>query len=207
MRKSESQSKAHEDKGDRAPAEVFVELYEEYMPKVFRYMSYRTDDVSLAEDLTSEVFEKALTKLSSYRSDKASFSTWLFSIARNTVIDHYRVSSKKQTFPLEKAAEVSSDSSPYEEINKKEERQQLQLCLVGLSQQEQDIVSYKFGGEFNNRQIAKMLGLSESNVGTILYRTVRKLRDCFKGWQNEWGSRYGETVFREPRTHTGWQGS
>jgi len=184
LRKSKNRSKAYKDKGDRTSAEVFVELYEEYMPKVFQYMRYRVDDLGLAEDLTSAVFEKALTRLGSYRSDKASFSTWLFSIAHNTVIDHYRVSNKKQTVPLEKAAVMSSSSSPYEEINKKEERRQLQLCLAGLSQQEQEIISFKFGTELNNRQIAKILSLSESNVGTILYRTVRKLRDCFKGWQN-----------------------
>jgi len=64
----------------------------------------------------------------------------------------------------------------------------LQVCLAGLPQQEQEIISLKFGAEMNNRQIAKVLGLSESNVGTKLYRAVRKLRDSFKGWQNGQGS-------------------
>ena len=54
MRKSESQSKAYEDTGNRTPAEVFVALYEDYMPKVFRYMSYRLNDASVVEDLTSD---------------------------------------------------------------------------------------------------------------------------------------------------------
>jgi RNA polymerase sigma factor (sigma-70 family) len=162
-----------------------MELYEEYLPKVFRYMSYRVNDVSAAEDLTSSVFEKVLTKLTSYRSDKSSFSTWLFTIARNTVIDYYRTVSKKQTVPLEKAAEMSeTKSSPEEEFSRKEEQQRLKACLAALSVQEQNIVSFKFGSELTNRQIANMIGLSESNVGTILYRAVRKLRDCFGRWQN-----------------------
>ena len=186
MREAEGRSKTHDDKGNRTPdKESFVRLYEEDMPKVFRYMSYRVNDITVAEDLTSAVFEKAMTRLSSYRSDKSSFSTWLFTIARNTVIDHYRMVTKKQTVPLEEVAEMSeTKSSPEEEFSRKEERQRLQVCLAVLSNQEQDIVSFKFASELTNRQIANMIGLSESNVGTILYRAVRKLRDCFEGWQN-----------------------
>lgn len=186
MRKRVNQSEAEAGNGNTVPArETFAELYEEYLPRVFRYMSYRLNDTSVAEDLTSNVFEKALDKFASYRANKASFSTWLFTIARNTVIDHYRTSSKRQTVPLDKAAEMAeTKSSPEEEFARREERQRLQVCLAALSTQEQDIVSLKFGSELTNRQIADMIGLSESNVGTILYRTVRKLRDCFGGWQN-----------------------
>ncbi len=165
--------------------DVFTELYEQYMPGVFQYISYRVNDIHLAEDLTSDVFLKALKGFKQYRSDKASFFTWLLSIARHMVIDHYRVSGRRQTIPLEKATEMSSESaSPEEEAVRKEELQRLQTCLAGLPQQEQEIISLKFGAELNNRQIAGMLSLSESNVGTIIYRTVRKLRDCFGGWQN-----------------------
>ena len=191
MRESPGKPEAHSDSARdvRSGTEVFAELYEQYLSRVFRYISYRVGDIHLAEDLTSSVFEKALTGFSSYRSDKASFSTWLLSIARYTVIDHYRASDKRQIVPLEKVTEMSSeDVSPEEEIIRKEERQRLQICLAGLPQQEQEIISLKFGAELTNRQTAKVLGLSESNVGTKLYRAVRKLRDSFKGWQNGQGS-------------------
>ncbi len=186
MRKRASQSAAEAGNGNIASArETFAELYEEYLPKVFRYVSYRLHDTGVAEDLTASVFEKALERFTSYRADKASFSTWLFTIARNTVIDHYRTSRKKKTVSLDKAAKMAeTKSSPEEEFARQEERQRLQVCLAALPTQEQDIVSLKFGSELTNRQIAQMIGLSESNVGTILYRTVRKLRDCFGGWQN-----------------------
>lgn len=165
--------------------EAFAELYEQYLPRVFRYISYRVTDVHLAEDLTSDVFLKALKGFNQYHSDKASFFTWLLSIARHRIIDFYRTSSKKQTIPLGEAVEMDSEKvSLEEEANKKEELQRLKVCLTALSQQEQEIISLKFGAELNNRQIAGMLSLSESNVGTILYRSVRKLRDCFRGWQN-----------------------
>jgi RNA polymerase sigma-70 factor (ECF subfamily) len=164
--------------------EAFAELYEQHFPRVFRYISYRVNDIQLAEDLTSETFVKALKGFSSYRSDRASFSTWIMSIARHTVIDHHRVSAKREVLPLEKAAEASSEEVTEEEAVRKEELRRLHECLAGLGQQEQEIISLKFGAELTNREIAVMLNISESNVGTILYRAVRKLRDCFRGWQN-----------------------
>jgi len=187
--KSESKTEAYRGEDTRSARETFAELYEQYLPRVFRYISYRVGNTQLAEDLTSGVFEKALTGFSSYRSDKASFSTWLLSIARHLVIDHYRAGGKRQIVPLEKVTEMSSESaSPEEEAVRKEERQRFEVCLAGLPQQEQEIISLKFGAEMNNRQIAGMLSLSESNVGTTLYRAVRKLRDGFRGWQNGQGS-------------------
>ncbi len=165
--------------------ETFAELYEEYLPKVFRYLQYKVSNIQLTEDLTSAVFEKALVNFGKYSSDKAKFSTWIFSIARNLVIDHYRVQGRRQTVSLEEAAEMSSgDLALEEELVRKEELRKLRVSLSGLSQEEQEIISLKFGSELNNRQIARMLGLSESNVGTKLYRAVRKLRDSFQESEN-----------------------
>ena len=165
----------------RSTREIFAELYEEFLPKVFRYVRYRVNDLQVAEDLTSEVFEKALTSFSKFASDKASFSTWRFTIARNTVIDHYRVRGRRKTVSLEEATiEVSSsEPRPEEAVEKQEERERLRACLSELSREEQEIISLKFGSGLNNRQIARTIGLSESNVGTKLCRAVRKLRDRF----------------------------
>jgi RNA polymerase sigma-70 factor (ECF subfamily) len=161
--------------------EAFAELYEYYLPKVFRYISYQVGDVHLAEDLTSAVFEKALTRLDSYHSNKASFSTWLLTVARNAVIDHYRVRSRKVTISIEEAFKVVSEEiSPEGKVIRRDELQRLETYLRELPQQEREIISFKFGAELTNRQIAKILHLSESNVGTKLYRAICKLRDKFK---------------------------
>jgi RNA polymerase sigma factor (sigma-70 family) len=166
-------------------AEVFSGLYAEYLPKVYRYISYRIADTHLAEDLTSAVFEKALTKFQSFKAEKASFSTWIFTIARNTLTDHYRVNSKVQTVDLDDQVDaVAPELSPEEMSDKNCELQQLQSCVSQLSKIEQEIISLKFGAEMTNRQIAKSLSLTESNVGIIIYRAVRKLRDSFRGEQN-----------------------
>ena len=174
------------DKVARGIAELFARLYEQFLPKVFRYISYRVVDTQLAEDLTSVVFEKALTKFRSYDAAKASFSTWIFSIARNTLIDHYRVNSKQQTVQLDNLPKVCDGGSPPEDtVILAEERRRLQSCIAQLPRSEQEIISLKFGAGMTNRQIASLLGLSESNVGVIVYRVVRKLRDNFEEWKNE----------------------
>ncbi len=169
----------------RSAREVFAELYEEYLPKVFRYVRYRVNDMQVSEDLTSAVFEKALTNFERYSSDKASFSTWVFTIARNVVIDHYRARARRRTVPLDETIDVPSDEpTPDENVMRIEEKQQLRTYVSRLSPKEQEIISLKFASELNNRQIAKTLGLSESNVGTKLYRAVRKLRDSFREAEN-----------------------
>lgn len=170
----------------RSTAEVFTEFYNIFLPKIFRYISYKVSDTHLAEDLTSAVFEKALTGFKSYRSEKAKFSTWIFRIARNTLIDYFRVSGKQKTIPLEEIDnEPKSGDTPEQAFLEKEESQILRQCISKLSPKEQEIISLKFGAEMNNRQIAGLLGLTDSNVGVILYRAVRKLRDDFTGWRDE----------------------
>jgi RNA polymerase sigma-70 factor (ECF subfamily) len=170
----------------RSTAEAFTVFYNDYLPKIFRYMSYRVADIHLAEDLTSAVFEKALTKFKSYRPEKAAISTWIFTIARNTLIDYFRASSRRKTVPLEELdTHPKTDFTPERTFLKKEETGKLRKCLEKLSPKEREIISLKFSAEMNNRQIAGLLGISHSNVGVILYRAVRKLRDDFAGWRDE----------------------
>ena len=173
------------DKVVRGTADAFTEFYRVYLPKVFRYISYKVSDVHLAEDLTSTVFEKALTKFKSYDEKKAAFATWVFRIARNTVIDHFRVSSRQRTVTLdEMTAEPPAEGTPEDAVVEKEESAALRQCLLKLTDREREIVQLKFSGELNNRQIAGIVGLSDSNVGVILYRAVRKLRAEYAGLRN-----------------------
>jgi RNA polymerase sigma-70 factor (ECF subfamily) len=161
--------------------ERFAELYDEFMPKVFRYIRFKVNDEQLTEDLTSTVFEKALVNFERYESDRVAFSTWIFSIARNTLIDHYRAAGKRRHASLDEAAEVLSTEPPPEvEAEKRAEKECLRNCLANLSPEDQEIIRLKFAAELSNRQIAGMLGLSESNVGVKLYRLVKRLRQDFE---------------------------
>lgn len=166
--------------------EAFEEMYDTLMPKVYRYVSYRTGNVSIAEDITAEVFEKALKHFDSYRSEKASQATWLITITRNTITDHFRKESRIQVVREEDAPEEASrEPEVHEQVEHTEEARYLKLCLAELPQLDQDIISLKFGAGMNNREIARTLKVSESNVGTRLYRAVKRLRDAFKGLEHD----------------------
>ena len=167
-------------------AELLGSLYEQYLPRVFQYVNYRVGEVTTAEDLTSDIFNKALTNYTKYDSGKAAFSTWIFSIARNTIIDYYRRRSRERKLRGEvQSKDVTFSKSAEEEASRSEDVRKLHDCLARLTPNERELVSLKFSSEMTNREISRITGLSESNVGTILCRAVRKLRDEFSGWQNE----------------------
>lgn len=167
-------------------SEAFSEFYEEYLPKILKYVSYKISDRYLAEDLTSTVFEKALTKFKTYNSKKAAVSTWIFAIAKNTLIDHFRAAYREKTIQLDDTFDVPQDSkTPEETVIDEEKWKMLQRCVLKLAPNEQEIIALKFSSRMTNRQIADVLGLSDSNVGVILYRAIRRLRDDFEGWQYE----------------------
>jgi RNA polymerase sigma factor (sigma-70 family) len=163
----------------------FARLYDDHLTSVFRYVQYRLGDRTEAADVTATVFEKALAAFHNYRSEKSAPQTWLIAIARNTVTDHLRRSKRRSEVPLDNAANmVSTGMSPEEFAENNEEREVLRACYSVLPQRDQDIVSLKFGAEITNRRIATVTGLSENNVGAILFRAIHKLRQCFQEWLN-----------------------
>jgi RNA polymerase sigma-70 factor (ECF subfamily) len=155
-------------------------LYAEQLPRVYNYFRYRVGDNAVAEDLTTATFEKAWRSRKRFRRDRAAFSTWLFTIARNVAIDHYR--RRRLTVSLEsieqQGASLSglSEASPEETIAHADDVTRLGTLLAQLPPREQELVALKYGAGFTNRAIAKLTGLSESNVGTILHRVVQRLR-------------------------------
>jgi RNA polymerase sigma-70 factor (ECF subfamily) len=150
-------------------------VYREELPRVYNFHRYRVFDRAAAEDLTSSTFEKAWRARHRYRKDRASVSTWLLSIARNVAIDHLRRARTRPEVPLADET-VSDDVTPEDEAALREEQGRLATLLAGLTPRERELIALKYGAGATNRAIAKVTGLSESNVGTILHRTVAALR-------------------------------
>jgi RNA polymerase sigma-70 factor (ECF subfamily) len=158
----------------------FSTYYDEYMPKVYRYIHYKINNRQLSEDLTSEVFEKALVNFNKFDNGRGPFSAWIFTIARNVLIDHYKAN--KAYASIDEAEDLESKAlGPEETLDISETNRQLMGCLNRLPEREQEIIRFKFGARMNNRQISKLMGLSESNVGTILNRSLGKLKMALQG--------------------------
>jgi len=149
-------------------------VYAEQLPKVYNFFRYRLRDDSVAEDLTATTFEKAWRSRESYRRDVAGFATWLLAIARNVATDHLR--GRRVHAPLEDAEAVRASGTPEEDNARESDGERLRALLAQLPDRERELISLKYGAGATNRAIAKLTGLSESNVGTIVHRVVEALR-------------------------------
>ncbi|MDP3451238.1 MAG: sigma-70 family RNA polymerase sigma factor [Anaerolineaceae bacterium] len=156
---------------------AFATLFDRYFPLIHKYALYRVGDLTIADDLTSEVFEALLNALPRYKPGKAPFGAWLFGIARHAVNDHHRNQKNKREVPSEFMDLLfANDPLPEEVSLNLEAEQRLLTALKQLSSREKDIIALKFAANLTNRQIAKLTTIGESNVGVILYRSMQRLR-------------------------------
>lgn len=157
-----------------ASEEHFESLYRVELPRIYNFFRYRVGDGQVAEDLTSDTFEKAWRKRHRYRRDLASFSTWLFTIARRVAIDHYRRHRPNQS--LESISQQAADETLEDLAQKRSDFNRLSLLLIQLADRDRELVALRYGAGLTNRAIAGLTGLTESNVGVILHRTLKQLR-------------------------------
>ena len=158
----------------RSGAVDWEAVYADLLPRVYNFFRYRVEDGPIAEDLTAATFEKAWRSRRRYRDDLGAFSTWVFTIARNVVTDYFR--QRRPEVPLDKALDLSDPVSVEEVVQQRDEMARLRALLARLPARERELIALKYGAGLTNRAIAQLTGLSESNVGTILYRVVRRLR-------------------------------
>lgn len=149
-------------------------LYAALLPRVLNFFRYRVGDGPDAEDLTALTFQKAWQARARYRRDKSAFTTWLFTIARRVAIDHYR--SRRVLAPLDAALGVAGGEPADQAAERASEIEKLTRLLAELPERERELIALKYGSEHEHREIARLMGLTESNVGTILHRTVVALR-------------------------------
>lgn len=154
--------------------EDFEQLYADHAQPLFGFLSYRTGDRALSEDLLGEAFERALRSRRRYDPSKASAKTWLYAIALNCLRDQQR-RSQAESRALARAApgaEESADSG----LGQIEDRDELARALAGLSEEERETVALRYGGQLTAPEIAKLVGEKLTTVEGRLYRALRKLR-------------------------------
>lgn len=156
-------------------AQGFADLYKTYTAAVFNYCLFRVGDRVAAEDLTADTFERAWRARHRYQAEQAQFSTWLFIIARRTVTDWQRRQARRPLIKL-KPSHPAADSSPETAVEESEQQTQLRRLIGRLEPQEQELIALKFGAGMTNRDIAPLIGKSETAVGSALYRLMQKLR-------------------------------
>lgn len=148
--------------------------YADQLPRIYNYFRFRLGRQADVEDLTARTFEKAWSARSRYRRDLAGFSTWLFTIAQNVGTDYIRA--RRPHAPLDMAIDLAAEITPEVEAARDSDLSRLGRLTARLPERDQELIALKYGAALNNRQIARLTGLSESNVGTLLHRAVQTLR-------------------------------
>lgn len=157
--------------------QAFGQIYDIWANKVYRFIYIKVKDAPTAEDITSEVFLKAWERIHQYRPQaNAKFSTWLYTVARNTIIDHYRAT---------KTTEISFDDLPEiadfegEEVYK--EASDLEKALVQLPGDYEKVLRLRFIEGYSISKVAQIVRKKEDNIRAITSRALKKLREVLEG--------------------------
>jgi RNA polymerase sigma-70 factor, ECF subfamily len=154
--------------------ERFESLYRSSRDDVYAYVCTLLRDPAAAEDVTALAFERAYRRRRTFDRRRGEERAWLFGIARNAALDELRRRRRVATLvgePLDGNA-APDDDGPEVALR----RTAVQAALAGLPAREREIVALKFHAGMSNAELARVLGISESNAGTLLYRTMEKLR-------------------------------
>ena len=161
------------------PAQSFDALYRESARDLYAYVRTLLHDEASAEDVTALAFERAYRKRRGYRAGRGTREAWLFGIARNAALDELR--KRKRRAALEVEPEDATAPAPDELADLAIRRETVRAALATLDPRERELVALKFGAGLSNAEIADVIDVSESNVGTRLHRTVNKLREACDG--------------------------
>ena len=154
---------------------AFDRLYRSSRDDVYAYVASLLRDPAAAEEVTAVAFERAYRKRSRFDPHRGEPRAWLFGIARNAALDELRRRGRQAELAAEPAdlAAVGAEES--------ERRLAVGAALEALDPRERELIALKFFAGLSNAEIARVLGLSESNAGTKLHRTVAKLREACHG--------------------------
>lgn len=160
------------EKSQNGDPKAFGELYERFIDKIFRFIFFRVGRKEVAEDLTQTVFLKALENIKSFRKE-SQFSSWLFAIARNSVIDHYR--GKKPVFRLGEFDEllVKDNTNDYES---KEQLAETLNAIGRLKEEEREVIILHSIEEYSFEEIARITKKSSGALRILKHRALKKLK-------------------------------
>jgi len=152
----------------------FPDLYEEYFDKIYRFVYYKTHHRETAEDITSDVFIKALKNISSFNQLKGTFQAWLFKIARNTVIDYYR--KKKNLVNIDDIYSLGEEDSVLTDLDTKSQIQMAKKYLAKLNPIQREIVVLRVWESMPYKEIAEIVGIQEQACKMTFYRAMENIK-------------------------------
>lgn len=158
----------------------FEEVYNSYYKKIYFYLLKKINNSFEAEDLTQEIFVKCYRYYESYDPDVAAVSTWIYTIMNNHLKNYYRDRKQHISLDQEDSLPPLKSEEYLEEACILEEEKKIVLCAIDeLSEREQIIIKKTYFEQKNSKEIARMLGITSSNVRVILTRAKEKIKKYF----------------------------
>ncbi len=162
-------------KGDPA---ALAALYERFFDQIYRYVSFKSGSGPEAEDITGDVFVKMLESIHSFKWQGHPFSSWLFRIAHNLIVDYFRRGARRKTAPLDAAA-ATVGTTP-DDMDRTVETNlamaEISVAMQGLTNLQQEVISLRFAGGLSVSETAGALGKNDNAVKALQHVGLRKLR-------------------------------
>lgn len=154
---------------------AFGALYDQYFERIYRFVYSRVHDRCLAEDISEEVFLNALKNIAKYRYTGACFSAWLYKIACNAIVSHYRRA--KSEVALESASHLADGiDGVLEQVMRRDRSRRIWEAIDRLPARQREAMRLKFSADLSIDDIARMMGKSSPAVKLLVYRAVQRLR-------------------------------
>lgn len=153
----------------------FRYLYDKYYIPIYRFIQKRIGDQELSNDLTSQVFLKAIQSLDKYENRGFPFSSWLYRIASNEIAQHFRTSKNKNQIYIDDlmAQRIAND---LESENVEQDLVFLEKVMGLLEPEDSDLIQYRFFDDLSYQQIAEITGLTENNARVKVFRVIQRLK-------------------------------
>lgn len=159
----------------RGDADAFAALYQANVQAIFRFIVMRVNDRPLAEDLTAEVFAKALQAMPRYQDRGRPFVAWLYSIARARVIDHYRRQDRRPAQTDIDTEDIHSDEDMDESMLRQQAARALRLAITELTDDQQQVIILRFIEGQSIESVARLIGKQPNAVKALQHRALRSL--------------------------------
>jgi RNA polymerase sigma factor (sigma-70 family) len=161
--------------------ERFEDLYRSSRDDVYAYVVTLLRDRAAAEDVTAIAFERAYRRRRSFDKKRGDERGWLFGIARNAALDELRRRRRTAMLVVDPEDLGSEQSTHADDEDILLRRTAVHAALNDLSARERELIALKFHAGLSNSELASVLGVSESNAGTMLHRAIQKLRSAVNG--------------------------
>lgn len=159
----------------RGDADAFAALYHDSVQAIFRYVAHRVNDHRLAEDLTGDVFIRALESLSSYRDQGKPFIAWLYRIAHARVIDHYRRIGRRPSESDIEDEPIAVEADMDAGMLRRQAAKALREAITELTADQQQVVILRFVEGYRIETVAEMMGKQPNAIKALQFRALRSL--------------------------------